>query len=68
MKDKIRLVLINMAVTSIIILGLNLLSCTGLFMGFVVQGIRMLLVAKSNELPNYDNNREMKKVYDRRCV
>lgn len=73
MKDKIRLVLINMAVTAIIIASLNLLSSAILFLS---GEIKTLLVKENAEkpeakkkysylyeLPNYDNERELIKKY-----
>ncbi|MBC6424798.1 MAG: hypothetical protein GDA38_27565 [Hormoscilla sp. SP12CHS1] len=67
MKEKIRLVLINMAVTAIMISSLIFLSSAVLF---VSGQIRMLLVKVNNEeemykLSNYDNDRELMKVYVR---
>ncbi|MGK7901471.1 MAG: SGNH/GDSL hydrolase family protein [Hormoscilla sp.] len=83
MKDKIRLVLINMAVTAIIISSLNFLSSAVL----LVSGeIRMLLLKANTEkqdekieeqalpyietytLPNYDNDRELMKIHSQEFV
>ncbi len=75
MKDKIRLVLINIALTVIFIASINFLSSAVLFAN---EEIRMLFVKGNTEelydngpgryanlyvLPNYDNNREFMKVY-----
>ena len=70
MKRLIRLVLINMAVTVIIIASLNFLSNAVLFAN---GQIKTLLVKENHEqkaftnsdLPNYDNNRELMEVYVR---